>query len=224
MVIELLHNFLDKVVENKKYVIAKDRDNLKELIEKCITKNGDSCSLNHIDVSQITDMSYLFYNSKFKGDISLWDVSSVVNFEFMFINSEFNGDISKWDTSSAKSMLSMFEYSKFNGDISEWNVSSVKFMTKMFYGSLFDQDISKWDVSSVEIMNYMFFNSLFRKDLTQWKPCNLSKKEEMFNERSIKPYWYFHDDVARSVEKHLFQMNLNQKMKSDNIKNVRNKI
>jgi surface protein len=39
-------------------------------------------------------MSYLFYNTKFNGDISSWDVRKVINMDAMFEFSEFNGDIS----------------------------------------------------------------------------------------------------------------------------------
>lgn len=37
-----------------------------------------SADLNFIDTSLIKDMSRLFKNSEFNGDISKWDVSNVV--------------------------------------------------------------------------------------------------------------------------------------------------
>ena len=48
----------------------KTKEELKEIIKNRISTQGTECDLNDIDVSLITDMSYLFFGSKFDGDIS----------------------------------------------------------------------------------------------------------------------------------------------------------
>jgi surface protein len=131
-------------------VIALDKFDLGGHINEAIRLNGLNCSLNHIDVSDITDMNNLFYSSEFNGDISEWDVSKVKNMSKMFYQSKFNGDISKWDVSNVKDMGWMFTNSKFNGDISKWNVSNVKNMHFMFYASDLSHDLSDWTPIKLE--------------------------------------------------------------------------
>ena len=128
----------------KHTLFPKTKEELKQMINDEISKNGNECSLNHIDVSEITDMSRLFNSSIFNGDISEWDVSNV------------------------KDMHRMFQYSKFNGDISEWNVSSVTDMIWMFYSSKFNGDISNWDVSNVTDMFGIFADSPLEKNPPKW--------------------------------------------------------
>ena len=101
----------------------KTKKELEQIIENRISKEGPNCDLNDIDISQITDMSYLFYGSKFDGDISRWDVSSVIDMIGMFDRSRFNQDISNWDVSKVKKMDFMFCFSKFNKDISNWKIN-----------------------------------------------------------------------------------------------------
>ena len=101
----------------------KTRDELKKIIKDRISKEGPNCDLNDIDVSKITNMYDLFYNSDFMGDISKWDVSNVTKMSSMFFLSKFNGDLSKWDVSSVTDMRWMFQNSKFNGDISQWEIN-----------------------------------------------------------------------------------------------------
>ena len=125
-------------------LFPKSKEELEEIIESEIDKNGNECSLNHIDVSKITDMADLFFGSKFNGDISDWDVSNVTNMAEMFYNSKFNGDISDWDVSNVTNMSEMFRRSIFNGDISNWDVSSVEDMDEMFYGSPLKNNPPKW--------------------------------------------------------------------------------
>ena len=83
-------------------------EELKAIIGNRIAKDGPDCNLNDIDTSLITDMSYLFYDSKFNGNISDWDVSKVKYTVWMFAYSSFNQDISEWDLSICESMGGMF--------------------------------------------------------------------------------------------------------------------
>ena len=130
----LKQHILEKLKVSKPVytLFPKTKNELKQMIEDEISKNGYRCSLNHIDVSKITDMSRLFYRSKFNGDISEWNVSNVTNMRSMFYDSKFNRDISAWDVSSLTDMGYMFYDSKFNGDISDWDVSNVTNIYNMF--------------------------------------------------------------------------------------------
>lgn len=69
-------------------IIARDQKHLKQLIAKAIKENGPNSSLNFIDVSNVRDMSWMFANSKFNGDISKWRVRNNVKVAGMFRGTE----------------------------------------------------------------------------------------------------------------------------------------
>ena len=110
-----------------KAISAKTKEELTQMIKDEISKNKNKCSLNHIDVSKITDMSSLFYGYNFNVDISDWDVSNVTDMRYMFAGCEsFNQPLDKWNVSNVIYMNHKFnECEKFNQDISNWNVSNV---------------------------------------------------------------------------------------------------
>ena len=65
-------------------IVVNSKEELRAHINQRIREQGPNCDLNDIDVSRVTDMSYLFYKSTFNGDISRWDVSKVEDMSFMF--------------------------------------------------------------------------------------------------------------------------------------------
>jgi len=115
-------------------------ETIEQIVKQEIERLGNNADLNHIDVSEVTDMRQVFFQSHFNGDISQWDVSNVEKMNLMFDGSEFNGDISGWDVSNVKEMPFMFNISKFNGDISSWDVSNVEKMSMMFFASPLERE------------------------------------------------------------------------------------
>ena len=94
-------------------ILAKDKEHLQSLIDQEMEKNGPNCDLNHIDVSNVTSMNFLFSRSPFNGDISCWDVTNVTGMAWMFSNSKFNGDISKWDINNLTDTYCVFDSMDF---------------------------------------------------------------------------------------------------------------
>ena len=101
------------VIKKKNYkYFPETKEELKDIILKCIKSEGNKVDLNDIDVSNITDMSGLFNRfTNFNGDISNWDVSNVTDMDKMFYNCKnFNQDISNWNVSNVKNYINIFSY------------------------------------------------------------------------------------------------------------------
>lgn len=95
------------------YYIVDSHEALRDVVHACCRVYGNECSLNWIDVSEITDMNQLFIKSRFNGDISRWDTGNVQNMWRMFYQAHFDGNISEWDVSRVLNMEEMFYYSNF---------------------------------------------------------------------------------------------------------------
>ncbi len=76
---------------NYKYIV-KDRYELKTIIKY----SPNDADLNYLDVSNVTNMNNMFFNSLFNGDISQWDVSNVTDMRFMFYNSPLQDNPPHW--------------------------------------------------------------------------------------------------------------------------------
>lgn len=152
--------------------------------------NFENCyylDLEKLDMSYVTDMSYMFYNtgssvSNFKIDgLTSWDTSNAIIMKYMFYNTGRDsisielGNLEKWDTADVYDMSYMFAYSgvssdNFNiGDISKWDTSYVTDMSYMFkktgYNSNWKINLSNWDVDKVDL--YEGFNRYIKNKVIE---------------------------------------------------------
>ncbi len=147
-----------------------------------IRYSRDFSGIESWNVSNVTNMSKMFFNSSFNQDIGSWDVSNVTDMSGMFFNSSFNQNISFWNVSNVADMRWMFQKSSFNQNISSLDVSNVTNMSWMFANSPFNQDISSWDVSNVTDMSHMFFDADFNQDISSWDVSNVTNMSSMFSD------------------------------------------
>jgi surface protein len=125
-------NLVEKIIDYTYTYKFTNKEELKTAIEGYPDNINIYGDCKYWDVSAITDMSEMFYDTQFNGDISKWNVSNVRDMYEMFSESIFNGDISNWDVRNLRNMLGMFNNSKFDGDISNWNVSNVEDISYIF--------------------------------------------------------------------------------------------
>tara|TARA_B110000285_G_scaffold42579_1_gene47214 strand:+ start:6321 stop:8375 length:2055 start_codon:yes stop_codon:yes gene_type:complete len=134
---------IEKYENNIKFIMS---ENIVEAITEWNKNSGKGTWVQYIPGDGIQD----------------WDVSDVIDMSELFYNNQdFNDDISKWDVSNVTDMRGMFQFAaSFNQDISQWNVSNVTDMAVMFQAAdSFNQDLSNWDVDPYADMEDMFIDS-----------------------------------------------------------------
>ena len=143
--------------------------------------------LSLLDVSKVTDMSYMFYSAAEQKNTGInvnyctltitglenWDTSSVEDMSYMFYNAAQKGktftlNLNGWDTSSVKNMKFMFSGVGYNATTLNIN------------------GLENWDTSSVEDMSYMFFNAgrsatnAINYNLSNWDVSSVTNMSWMF--------------------------------------------
>jgi surface protein len=189
-----------------KHFIPKTREELVRCIINLFSRN--IYNLNCIDVSNITDFSWLFgferedgydeYKSEedvnihnYKFDIlrsrkknAFW--GGCIGFSIEYGNDKYKWErvnISKWNVSNGENFSYMFRcQERFKSDISNWDVSKGINFEGMFYNCKnFNQDISRWNVSKNKDFYEMFYNCKnFNQNISNWDVSNARIFSGMF--------------------------------------------
>ena len=145
-----------------------------------------AAGINPPDLTQVTDMSGMFYGCfAFNQPLNSWNVSNVTNMESMFSGcSVFNQPLNRWDVSKVTKMGEMFSNCRaFNQPLNDWKVSNVTDMSGMFsVCSAFNQPLNNWNVGKVTSMSYMFAGcSTLNQPLNNWDVGKVTNMSGMFS-------------------------------------------
>ena len=125
-----------------------------------------SDAIKNLDISNLSDLGYMFADSSFNDNLNGWDVSGINNMSYTFFGSSWNNglpagedgevvgstkNVLDWDVSNVLSMKGMFEHNEaFNALIDNWNLSTIRNMDSMFRNaSSFNRDLSRWYVLNI---------------------------------------------------------------------------
>lgn len=200
-------NMVDQtLIDNMLYrYYPKTKDDLEKCIEEILNKNTKAKNLNCINVSEITDFSYLFMHEDMSGvDISDWDVSQGENFNNMFYACKhFKCDLSNWNVSNGKTFNNMFfQCTEFNSDLSNWDIKNGMQFNNMFNDCLsLNFDTSKWD---------KYINKVLAELMIRCRYKSIKPVIDMFNPDKKNDYGYI--DTTNPFEGMFLQC-----LKMDNI-------
>lgn len=132
---------------------APDLSNCNSLYQTFRGATSFNQSINHWDVSTITNMVALFFNcTSFNQPLNDWDVSNASCLASMFRGAtDFNQPLDKWDVSNVDNMYSMFrDASSFHQNIGGWKTLKLENAGNMFSGATsFSWQLRNWDVSKL---------------------------------------------------------------------------
>ena len=145
--------------------------------------NVDTLDLTGLDTSNMTSMSYMFYNSNSLKSINL---SNFNTSKLLYANNMFNGctsleslDLSNFNTSKVTNFSNMFiDCQKMKEiNLSNFDTSSATNFANLFHNcsSLTTLDLSSFNTNKVTYMGSMFYNcsSLTSLDLSNFNTSNV---------------------------------------------------
>ena len=162
---------IEKILINKKSkfinkIKVESKDKLQSIIQERYNSNNAFIDLTDIDISELDNLSYIFYGSNMEVvDISGWDTSNVTTMVYMFTECE--------------------DIKKIIG-IENLDVSKLQSANAMFYGcqNLVELDLTNWNPKLLQKTRYMFYgcsNLKIIKNIENWQLPNIKDVYHMFS-------------------------------------------
>lgn len=151
----------------------------------------DKIDANNLDVSNVTDGSYIFYScaSSTEINVSQWNTSKIKYFDKMFSNCQSLAflDVNNRDMISGRSLSDMFAYSGITDiDLSKWNTENINNLSNLVFSctKLKQIDLHTWDISSVSTCHWLFrdCSSLEFINIEGWDTSHVNNMDRMFGE------------------------------------------
>ena len=185
--IESLYKKLDEKIRTSSSVsdfFIKKGTNLKYLFYRYPNKTIPDDLLTKDFLNNFTDLSYLFYSSKLE-TIPKIDISKVTDTSYMFCNCTNLSSIPELDTSNVINMSHMF-YGEYGYPMSKLitipniDTSNVTDMSYMFYQCTSLTSIPELNTSNVTDMSYMFSQCTSLTSIPELNTSNVEKNSGMF--------------------------------------------
>ena len=171
-------------------------NNIRERVKSYLANNPNNYpDIGTWDVSQVTDISHLFYDHNFTSDIFIsfnedlnnWDVSNVTNMAHAFDGCRnYNKSLDRWNVANVLDMEYMFaSCSELNQSFDDWNISNVVNVTAMFKRcSKFNSPLNNWGnkTSQIVYMSHLFDGcKAFDQPLFNWDVSNVNDMRSLFS-------------------------------------------
>ena len=182
---------IEKILINKSSkfinkIKVESKDKLQSIIQERYNKNKSFIDLTDLDISELDDLSYIFYElySMEVIDISGWDTSNVIDMNCMFsqctklkkiIGIE-NLDVSKLENAN----FMFYQCEKLvELDLTNWNPMLLQRASYMFYNCSnlkIIKNIENWQLPNIKDVSYMFYDcNKLDVDLSNWDLTNIKK-------------------------------------------------
>ena len=178
---------IEKILINKSSKFNKIKvespDQLLSIIRERHNNNKSFVDLTDLDISELDNLSYIFYGSNMEVvDISGWDTSNVTTMENMFCFCDKLKNIigiENLDVSKLQSANAMFYgcQNLVELDLTNWNPISLQNAWSMFYrcsNLKIIKNIENWQLPNIKDVSYMFYKcTKLDVDLSNWDLTNV---------------------------------------------------